>query len=608
MNLLNIIDEELSSTEEIYILDEGLFSVSPAIAMFAFKDNVLGKIKSTAEKISHPVSSAIGAVATAGEKMKAKTTGQSGNKDNDTVYKLTKEQKEVMAYIYKKYGPVMVNKIQDFRTNILPPYNIIKRNLAKNKSLSNKEIFGMTKEDYYKYRESGRKKIEKKGTYFKDAKDLNSKQIEAREALEEARKKLEDFKSGKLIDLTATNIEKIFDEAGIGRKKLNGWTDSELEKTSTEIIKVMNLLKNPKKELNGLIRTAGRSNTSNDARYQSRESLELRLKNLQEKGVSYADNKKTDDGNHHGSFKDAFAIYMTRREVIKQIRDNSLSSDYKKFYEKVLKDAINAAQKIYDEKFENYASLKGTIELNQYEKKIWKLKSLGTEYSGDINDWYLNIKPEDFIETKYYGKSDKVIAAEKEMDKILKQFERDLKKEMSEEDVALCKRYRLFNNLLTVKEFRDSKNMFKGVPSTKKISTERQGSDEDFSSRLNSALNKEYNSIKDLEDEQKEIKSLASGKKMSQQDERKYNEFINRINPKKGSSSTKIDRSKITSVINNILYKEYTGKTEAASDLKELEDTINDYIEVNGKEDYKQFEYDVSKARGKINAFIEGGK
>ena len=604
MNLLNIIDEELSS-DETYILDEGLFSVSPAIAMFAFKDTVVNKLSSAAEKISHPVSSAVGAVAATAEKVKAKTKGRSGDKDDDTVYALTKEQKKIMAYIYKKYGPELVNDIEKFRIDVMVPYSIIKRSVARNKTLTNKEIYGMTKEEYYKYRESGRKKIEKKATYFKDSKDLNSKQSDAREALDRARKNLQDFENGKIIDLSASNLEKIFDEAGIGRKNLNGWTDSELEKTSTEIVKIMRLLKDPTRgeESDDMVRVSGKKN-STSAVYQSRESLELRLKTLQERGISYANNKPSNDDNHHGSFKDALAIYMLRKDKIKEIRENSLNNDYKKLYKKVLKNAINAAQKIYDEKFENYISLKGTVDLNQYEKKIWKLKTLGSEYSGDINDWYLAIKPEDFIETKYYKKSDKIVKAEKEMDRALKTLERKLKKVMSEEDVKLCRDNRLFNNFLTVKELRDSKNMFKKAP--KSIEYNKVSND-DFFDMLNSAISKEYNSIKDLEEEQKELKAKAAGIKMTPEEQRKYNAFMNRINPKNGSNSTKIDRTRIMSVIKSILSKEYTGKTEAASDLKELEDVVSDYIELNGQEDYKQFEYDVNKARGKINAFI-GGK
>lgn len=604
MNLLNIIDEELSS-DETYILEEGLFSISPAIAMFAFKDTVVGKLNSAVEKISHPVSSAVGAIAATAEKVKAKTKGRSGDKDDDTVYALTKEQKKIMAYIYKKYGPELVNDIEKFRIDVMVPYSIIKRSVARNKTLTNKEIYGMTKEEYYKYRESGRKKIEKKATYFKDSKDLNSKQADAREILSRARKNLQDFRGGKIIDLSASNLEKMFDEAGIGRKNLNGWTDSELEKTSTEIIKVMRLLKDPtrSKEDDEMIRVGGKRG-SLSATYQSRESLELRLKTLQERGISYANNKPSDDNNHHGSFRDALAVYMLRKDKIKEIRENSLNSDYKKFYEKVLKDAIDAAQKLYDEKFENYISLKGAVDLNQYEKKIWKLKTLGNEYSGDVNDWYLAIKPEDFIETKYYKKSDKIIKAEKEMDRALKALERKLKKAMSEEDVKLCRNNRLFNNFLTVKELRDSKNMFKEAP---KATGHSETSNDDFSDMLNSAISKEYNSIKDLEDAQKELKTKAVGVKMTQEEQRKYSAFMSRINPKNGSSSTKVDRTRIASVIKSVLSKEYTGKTEAASDLKELEDVVSDYIELNGQEDYKQFEYDVNKARGKINAFI-GGK
>lgn len=606
MKLEDIINKNLYEAEidDVVVIEEGIFSVSPVIAALAFKDSVVDKLSTKMEKISHPVSSAVGNISAAAEKIKAKTIGRSGNKDDDTVYALTKEQKKIMAQIYRKYGAEMVNEISKFRQNVMVPYSIIKRSVSKNRMLSNKEVLGMTKEDYFKYRESGRKKIEKKGSYFKDHDDLNKKQIEAREALEDAEEKYNNFKNGKLIDLSAANIEKILDEAGLGRKNLGGWTDVELEKTSTEIEKTLNLLKDENRAEGDAVRVTGRKNSYKAGRL-SRAHLELYLKNLQERGYSYAKGEKTEDSNHHGSFKDAFALYALRREEIKKIRGSSLNKDYIKFYDKVLGDAIAAAKKIYEEKYNNFISLKGSVELNSFEKKIWGRKSTGKEYSGNIDDWYLKIKPEDFGETKYFAKSEKIIQAEKEMDRLLKQLERKLKSVMSEEDIALCRKYRLFNNFLTVKELRNPGAMFKGAGEISKGQSSSNSS-EDFGERLKEALSKDYNSIRDLEIERDKIKKDAKGKKLSGEEKELLKQLEGRINPKGSSKITKVDRNKINNVIEKINNTTYTGKTQALDDQKELEDTISDFREVNGEEELKQFEASINRAKGKLAAFLEG--
>ena len=40
-------------------------------------------------------------------------------------------------------------------------------------------------------------------------------------------------------------------------------------------------------------------------------------------------------------------------------------------------------------------------------------------------------------------------------------------------------------------------------------------------------------------------------------------------------------------------------------DQKELEDTISDFKEINGEEEFKQFETNVNRAKGKLAAFLE---
>lgn len=602
MNLKELIGEEFSD-DNTYILDEGLFKVNPLIAAMAFKDGAVEKIKSAAGKATHPIANAVGSAAAGIERMKAKTMGKSGSKDDDTVYALTKEQKKVMAYIYRKYGAEMVNAIHKFRDEVMIPYSIIKRGVARNKTLTNSETLGMTKEEYYRYRESGRRKIERKGTYFKDSEDLRERQAKAREALIDAKDKLQKFEDGKIISLTDAGFEKLFDELNLGRSKQNGWTDRELEQTVTRIKELENILKDPKRVENGQVRISGRGG-SYKASYMSKEAVQKEIDSLRGHGYSYTIGKKTDDDNHHGSFKDALAVYLMRKEQIAEIKSVSLDSEYRAFYRKVLKDAIDSAQKIYDEKFGNYVSLKGEQELNSYEKKIWGLRPTGREMSGDINDWYLKLKPEDFKETKYYKKSDKIVKAEKEMDRALKALERKLKSVMSEEDVALCRRYRLFSNFLTVKELKSSKDLFKGGDAK----ALPKAAEPDFADRLDAALQKEYNSIRELEAEQQELRDASKGARLSKEDRAKLSEFLRRINPENGSTATKTDRSRLAAVLKKVNSAVYTGKTEVAEASRELEDTISDFREVNGEKELAPFAAEIAAARGKLASFEKGAR
>lgn len=606
MNLLDIINEELDSDTE-YTLEEGLFEVSPMIALFAFKDDLLNKGKTFAKKITSPVTNVIGKGVAGAEKMKAKTLGQSGFKDDDTVYKFSKKQKEVMAYLYKKYGPDMVNKITDFRKEVLAPYQVIKRSIAKNHSLTNKEVYGMTKEEYYKYRESGRKKIEAKGTFFKDSKELRDSTNISRESLNRAKKVLQDFKEGKVIDLSSTNMERILDDAGLGRNKLYGWSESELEKTATKIREIEGWLADPKRlDENGNVRVSyGRNDRR--ASKENKTVLEAQLKALYEHGISYTNNKRDDEGRKNkGPFKEAFATYLLRREQIKNMKSSMSNSRFNSYYKKVLEDAVNSADRIYKEKINNFTSLKSKSELNKMEKKIWGLKLTGVKYSGRIEDWYLKIKPEDFMDnTKYYDKPKSVIEAEKEMDKILKQFERDLKKEMTPEDLALCKKYRLFNNLLTVKQFKNADAMFKGEKDLEELKDTIRDPKE-IEDKIISAMNKEYNSIKDLEDAQKHIKKMVSGVKLPSDVKSDYDKFMKRVDPKNYSESTKLDRKKIDDIIIRINDTEYEGITQANEDLDDLEKAEREIQKKYGETELKKYKYDIQQAKDKINGFLQG--
>ena len=592
MNFQEIINEQLT-TDSTFVLEEGLFKVSPAIAYFALKDDVVSKINKTKQKIKDTDLS----VKQKTEKIKAKLIGKSGNSDEDTVYAYTKEQKQLLAKLYKKYGSDIVKQINEFRINVMAPYQVIKRDVAKNYMTTDKERFGMTKEEYYKYRESGRRKIEKKGTYFKDHDTMFKEQEKARKALKEAKRALIAFNSNGNFDLSATNLEKVFDEAGLGIKELKGWSQNELSMTMSEIERLQKLLKT-QPDANGKYKERGSTRTGS-ANLLTKPEVEYRISALRERGYTNVNNKPNKNNNHpYGSFKDAMAIYLLRRDKINEIRNAAPNSEYRKFYEKILKDGIDAAQKIYDNKFNNFMKLKTTISLNQYEEKIWKKKLLGNEYSGNINDWELKIKPEDFKGVEYHEKSPKVLQAEKDIDRELKRFERSLLKIMSEEDVALCKKYRLFNNLLTVKQLKNPESMFK--KGEIKVSNEVGDLDE----KIDAIIEKDYDSIKELETAQEKLRKVISGEKLDSSTKERCNNFLNKLNPK-NTTEKKSNKKDLEEYLDKILNTEYS-KTSAIKELEELEDKISDFKKLNDESELRQFTQSINNAKDKLKLIIRG--
>ena len=597
MNFQEIINEELS-TESDYILEEGIFKINPAIAYFVFKDNVVEKVNKAKQKAKDLELDAKQKI----EKVKAKYLGRSGDSDNDTIYSYTKEQKQVLAQIYKKYGSEIIKQINDFRINVMAPYQVIKREVAKNYMTSDKERFGMTKEEYYRYRESGRRKIEKSKTYFKDSKEMNEKQEAARKALVDARKALDDFKNNNNFNLSAVNIDKIFDEAGIGLKALNGWSMAELAMTSNEIERLEEILKKGPSS-NGKYKIRGSERTGS-ADMLTRDEIEYRISALREKGISNVNNKPNKNNNRpFGSFKEAFSIYLLRKEEIQKIRNKSSFSEYRKLYEKVLKDGITSAQKIYDDKFNNYMKLKSTITLNQYEKKIWEKKFLGNKYSGDINDWKLKIKPEDFKGVEYKEKSPKILKAEKDIDRELKRFERKLLKIMDSEDVDLCKKYRLFNNFLTVKQLKDPENMFKkGDIKMSNYDNEEEIDAGELEEKIDSIIEKDYDSIKELENAQEKLKDLIKGEKINSETKTRCDKFLKKLNPK-NTNEKKSEKKSLEEYLEKVINTEYS-KTSAINELKTLNDKISDFEKLNGEGELKQFVYNINKAKDKLNLII----
>jgi hypothetical protein len=136
--------------EEKKELNGSDFLVSPAVACFCFDsiDFEFEKDETINEDIYSDVKNELKAL------RRGKTSEVSG-----TMYKLSKEQKRALKYLKKKYGRALVKEIKEYRKNTIAPYQVVKAYNDKSRSLFAKELFGMTKEEYLKYKKSAEAKI-----------------------------------------------------------------------------------------------------------------------------------------------------------------------------------------------------------------------------------------------------------------------------------------------------------------------------------------------------------------------------------------------------------------------------------------------------------------
>lgn len=136
--------------EEKKELNGSDFLVSPAVACFCFDsiDFEFEKDETINEDIYSDIKDELKAL------RRGKTSEVSG-----TIYKLSKEQKRALKYLKKKYGRALVKEIKEYRKNTIAPYQVVKAYNDKSRSLFAKELFGMTKEEYLKYKKSAEAKI-----------------------------------------------------------------------------------------------------------------------------------------------------------------------------------------------------------------------------------------------------------------------------------------------------------------------------------------------------------------------------------------------------------------------------------------------------------------
>lgn len=387
-----------------------------------------------------------------------------------TTYKLSAEQKAALKYLKKKYGKSLVKEIKEYRKKTLAPYQVAKTYMEKSKALYPKEILGMTKEEYLKYKKSAEDKIAnmRSNRYEELTKEYMG--------YSDKRKKLDDISDYfKDRDISSTAINKVFKKYGLYSTR---FSDADMR----EFQRKLNNLDSIKKEL--LAKIIGNDEISSEEQEKLEKAVnelrdvktnlskkedetikglkELRLVNNKIGNAEIPDEvKKTlkdiiDDAEDENrkittkSFEQEYENFLMRERIKKDItsrKDNKYVDDYRRFMEDAKSDLDEKKSYTIDK----MAKERESKTLNEKEKKIYELKPGMRPDSDRLSDYTLKIKEEDFFEPKFYNKSEEFKEAERKVDAEIKRFERAMEAKMEEKDFKLLKKYRLISNLVTIK-------------------------------------------------------------------------------------------------------------------------------------------------------------
>lgn len=506
MDLLDILLEEFyDSNREIKKTDipEGFgIPITPVVSYFCFnspldmtyyKDDLL-KEDILEEKKSIEKS----AFKKANKEMKiAKKGGIS--KETGTVYKLTKEQKRALKYIRRKYGKEIIEEIKKFRKNFLAPYQVIKSNLEKSKSIYPKDVLGMSKEEYLRAKKRAEYKIEnmRSNRYV----DLNKEFMELSSKgknIDELKATLKNSKG----ELNKTLLRRVFEKYNMSSKRFSdddflaiqnkiknkeafmgnlvdrASSDSmskeeldklkEIEKSIQDEKSRMTKSYSDKKTKENIMKTFSVSDKS-DIRNISKkiDGIESAIKGLGisekekeealdrvKKYVSIKGERITDK-----TFQDEYELFLVRQRIKDQIErgiDNKYLDEY--IYQLSKAKERNIGRR--DELLSAMSRERLSKTLSDTEKRIYQLKPNAPKDSDKLEDYTLKIKEEDFFEPVFFSKSKEMREAEKKIDAEIKRFERGLQAKMEEKDFRLLKKYMLINNLLTIKDLKSVKSLF----------------------------------------------------------------------------------------------------------------------------------------------------
>lgn len=619
MDFQDIVLSEFKS-EDVETLNEGWFPITPFLAYASFKRKMFDKFNKnkmlqTFKKIkSGEIKNKVkGEVLSAKEKVRHEL-GVSGDKPDSAVYRLTPEQISVLADISDKYGKKLLNEIYSFRKNILAPYQVIKRLVKENKTVSMKDRFGLSYEEYKSALESGRRKILKRKDFIDDTKGKTDKIGETNNALDDIRDAIKNISSGK-GELSDSVLNKIYQELDVGEEELQGYSLVELKNITDELARNY-------KALSSYISSEGESMPPEDViatiernieirgneRAKSNEDKENKVKHFNTSSIEDVVKEISIKRLKKGNINVALAKYMLRKEIREKIKSSDFNS-YKKMYLELLKSLV---QKLSGRKKDYVQSAIGdklAIEFTEKEKKVWgKLFTTKADYSGNLEDYYQKITDTSLKDVEHIHKPDELVKAQQEIENEIKRFERKLAHVIDVEDLAKLKKYRLINNLITVKEMSSPESLFKTQGDLQPVSTEEvpdekndgdaeekdkdknYTSESEFVRRLEELTTMEFDTITELNNAKEQVKKLVSTMEEQGDGEivKKYQDVIKqmelrRTTEKKEITGNKylygevIDIDMIESFARNMLKKKYANVDEMKQDKIIFEKMLEKY-------------------------------
>ncbi len=387
-----------------------------------------------------------------------------------TVYKLSSEQKRALKYLKKKYGKSLVKEINDYRKRTLAPYQVAKTYMEKSKALYPKEVLGMTKEEYLKYKKSAENKIANmRSNRYEELTREYTDYHRKREGLD----KISDYFGNH--DISEPVINRIFKKYGFFSTR---YTEAEMR----EYQRKLNNIEKIKKELVRKLAQYEEISAADKAKLkeaiESSKSFRKELsqkeddtqKNLKElrfiskkiDDMDVPDNVRDalqniiDNAEDEGiritskSFEQEYENFLMREKIRDDIRKNK-ETKYTDDYLRALQDAKEGLEDKKAYTANKLAKERESKTLNEKEKKIYELKPGMKSDSDRISDYTLKIKEDDFFEPKFYNKSEEFKDAERKIDAEIKRFERALESKIDEKDFQLLKKYRLISNLVMIK-------------------------------------------------------------------------------------------------------------------------------------------------------------
>ena len=543
-------------------IEEGVFfPISPLLAYASFKKRVFTNFKNSKifkvlnkpKELNNKIKELKGNALIAKEKLRAKSGKNSGSGDDASLYKLTPEQVEVMADIINKYGKELAVEINHFRVNVLAPYQLIKRIVRKNKSLTSTDITGMTKEEFNSSLESGRRKIGRRGEFFNKSQDLQNKLRDLDADVQRLQTEKTKLATGK--DLDSGILEKVYASYKVGESNFGGHSLDALKKTHEELTRNYSSLNKYRIDKTSM---------------SPAEVLDMlqKQRQLREKGIDTStkdkEKKEGEVKEKKGSFAAAFSLYMLRRTIRESFKKTVDSNVYVKTYEKIIDDLIKDIRERRAVISKQFVELRKTIDFNDKENKIWqKHPSAPSEYTSDESHYYQKVKEEDFESPKYYERPEELQAAEREIENEIKRFERKLATIISAEDLARLKKYRLINNIITVSELKDPDELFKTqaelqAMKSMKISHEEHIAEKDYNEKLRDWASKELEDEAELESIKKQARELAQ--KMRNQGDgdivEKYHDLLRQILGRKTLEARKISKEEKSDEVEEPMEKE----------------------------------------------------